>query len=201
MPEKPLVVFDIGNVLLAFSRRRAARNFDRVEPGSGAKLIGDLWDAPLGRAFERGRISGPELFRRLKKKHRLKMGYPRFRRAFNDIFTPMRPNLRLLEALSRQYPTALLSNTNAVHWAHILKKYPTLRRARWPYSSHLAGAMKPSAAVFRALSRRAGFSLDDMVFVDDIHAHVAAARRLGVAAVHYTGPAARRKLLKAVGGA
>lgn len=192
---KPLIVFDIGNVLLRFSFKRAARNFDRVEPGAGEKLIGDLWETRLGSAFERGKISGRAVYARLKRKHGLAMRYAQFRDAFNDIFTPVRPHLRLLRELSRRYPTAILSNTNAVHWKYMFERYPAMRAARWPHGSHLAGAVKPSSRIFFSLAKRTKVPLRDMIFIDDRPEHVAAARRLGMRAIHYRGRGSVRKPL------
>jgi glucose-1-phosphatase len=190
--QKRLAVFDIGNVLLAFSFDRVIRNFERVQPGTGITMVRDLWFSPMGRKLETGRVSGRELFRHLKRKRGLRMSYAEFRRGFNDIFTPMTPNLRLLRDLSRRVPVAILSNTNAIHWAYIFKHYPPLRCVQWPYSSHLAGFMKPDPRIFRALSRRTGVPLKNMVYVDDLIKNVKSARRLGLTAFHYTGTGSLR---------
>jgi HAD superfamily hydrolase (TIGR01509 family) len=186
--KKPLIVFDIGNVLLGFSFERAARNFDRAERGSGRGLVEDLWKSGWGRELEKGRITGRELFRRLKKKRGLRMSYRRFRDGFNDIFTPIRPTVRLFERLAGRFPVALLSNTNAVHWRFMMRRYPFLRRARWPVASHQVGVMKPDPRIYRHLARRSRTPLGRMIYVDDLAENVRAARRLGVRAVHYVGP-------------
>lgn len=191
----PLIVFDIGNVLLRFSLERAARNFDRIEPGVGKKLIADLWETPMGTSFERGKISGRAVYSHLKKKYGLAMNFAQFRDAFNDIFTPVQCHLRLLQDLSRRYPTAILSNTNALHWEYMFKRYPAMRAARWPYGSHIAGAMKPSSRIFHALARHTKVPLRNMIFIDDRPEHVAAALKLGMRAIHYRGRGSVKKLL------
>ncbi len=193
--KKPLIVFDIGNVLLRFSLERAARNFDRIEPGVGRKLIKDLWGTRFGNSFEEGKISGRAVYDHVKKKHGLSMSFPQFCAAFNDIFSPVQEHLRLLKDLSRRYPTAILSNTNALHWKYMFKRYPAMRAARWPYGSHLAGAMKPSRRIFHSLARHTKVPLREMIFIDDRPEHVAAALKLGMRAIHYRGRGSVKKLL------
>lgn len=193
--ERPLIVFDIGNVLLKFDMGRAVQNFNRHSPAAGDSLRLALWKSPLGAHFERGRYSGHQIYRKLRNRFGLRLSYADFCLAFSDIFTPVTENLALLEELSERYPVALLSNTNGIHWRYIHQHYPALRRARWPYSSHILGHMKPDPRIYRALARRTGTPLDRMVFVDDLLTNVQAARRLGIKAVRYTGRTPLRRLL------
>jgi putative hydrolase of the HAD superfamily len=186
-----LIVFDIGNVLLRFDTRRAARNFDRLDPGKGAAMAEALWSRPLMHRFETGKLSGAEVFSLLKKRFSLRMDFPAFRRAFSGIFDPIVENIALFRAFSGRRKVALLSNVNEIHWEHIHRRYPVLKRAHVPCGSHELGVMKPSPRAFRAVGERAGVPLRKMVYVDDREEFILAARRLGLTALHYTG---RRKL-------
>ncbi|TXH29514.1 MAG: hypothetical protein E6Q99_00690 [Elusimicrobia bacterium] len=69
-------------------------------------------------------MSGAAFHRECQRRAGLRIPYKDFRRAFCDIFTPMRANLNLLRRLSAHHPTALLSNTNPIHWRHIRRAYP-----------------------------------------------------------------------------
>jgi FMN phosphatase YigB (HAD superfamily) len=191
---RELLVFDIGNVLLRFDMDRAARNFEAGERGVGARLKRLLWGSPEGERFETGRLSGPGFHRLLRRRLGLRMGYAGFCRAFNHIFTPVTANLRLLRRLARRRPVALLSNTNPIHWRYIFRAYPALKAARWAYSSHQLGVLKPDPRAYRRLSRRTGVPLDRMVFVDDRPENVRAARRLGMRAHLYDGRPIGRRL-------
>jgi putative hydrolase of the HAD superfamily len=53
--------------------------------------------------------------------------------------------------------------------------------------SHVVGLRKPEAPIFELAAGRLGVAPRDCVFVDDTPANVAAARDVGMAAVHYTG--------------
>jgi putative hydrolase of the HAD superfamily len=66
-------------------------------------------------------------------------------------------------------------------------------------NSSVIGAAKPDPAIFRAALTAAGAEAADALFIDDTLGHVEAARRLGIAGHHYTGPAALRDELRAKG--
>ncbi len=74
--------------------------------------------------------------------------------------------------------TALLSNTNARHFSRI----PSLQGAsrlihKW--SSHLLGHAKPDLRIFRAFEAKTGARADDILFFDDRHENIEAARAAG----------------------
>jgi putative hydrolase of the HAD superfamily len=59
-------------------------------------------------------------------------------------------------------------------------------------NSSAVGAVKPEPTIFQAALAAAGVAAANALFVDDTPGHVAAARHLGIAGHHYTGPAALR---------
>ncbi|MBK8127195.1 MAG: hypothetical protein IPK56_10950 [Elusimicrobia bacterium] len=120
-------------MLLRFSPARAKRNFDRLVPGAGGKLIRLIWKTRLGLDFERGRRPSGAAFHReclgaqgADVLPRLSPGLLRYLHADARPFVALR-------RLARRYPTALLSNTNPIHWAHICRAFPDLGRARYPW--------------------------------------------------------------------
>lgn len=194
-----LIVFDIGNVLLRFSKERARQNFDRVEPGSGPPLVHAMWNTPLGVNLEKGKITGRDFLRLAGGPSGVRMGYSPFRRAFRDIFTPIQANIRLLVRLSESYPTALLSNTSEIHWGYLFKTYPALRSVQWRFASHLMKGLKPDPVIYKKVSEKTGYALDDIVYVDDHPGFVRAAKRLGIRAVCFDGKTPLKTLFKKVG--
>ena len=53
--------------------------------------------------------------------------------------------------------------------------------------SHEVGLRKPERPIFELAAQWLGRATADCVFVDDIRRNVAAARKAGMAAVHFTG--------------
>lgn len=95
--------------------------------------------------------------------------------------------------------TALLSNTNDAHWDRLVAsdgeaEFPTLRRARHRFASHLLGLVKPDPAIYREVERRTGHDAGRILFFDDLEANVEGVRAVGWTAerVGPDGDVARR---------
>lgn len=182
-----LIVFDIGNVLLRFDTRIAARAFDRHDPGKGKAMARALWSHPLMDRYETGRIGTTALFAILRRRFKLTMSFVQFKAAFVDIFTPIPENIALFRRFSRTRRTALLSNVNELHWTYIRRRYPFLGLAHHPFRSYKIGVMKPHPRAFKRVAKDAGVALDRIVYVDDRGDFVRAAKALGITAIQFTG--------------
>lgn len=88
--------------------------------------------------------------------------------------------------------TAILSNTNARHWARRERDFPTCGRARHGHASHLLRLAKPDAAIYAAFEGAVGARPSEIVFFDDLAENIAAARAAGWDGVHidHTGDTA-----------
>jgi FMN phosphatase YigB (HAD superfamily) len=80
--------------------------------------------------------------------------------------------------------TAALSNTNAYHWDMLRldggsTRFPTVRRLRHAFASHIVGAAKPERAIYETLERETGMGGGRVLFFDDVEAYVAGARDEG----------------------
>jgi FMN phosphatase YigB (HAD superfamily) len=98
--------------------------------------------------------------------------------------------LRALEA--RGVETGILSNTNAAHWRRMIGAgdgaYPALSRVRRPQASHLLRAAKPTREAFSRFERAVGRYGADVIFFEDSPVNAAAARSHGWRA-HVVDPA------------
>lgn len=80
--------------------------------------------------------------------------------------------------------TAMLSNTNELHWArqHPIggkPHFPTAGRLRHRHASHVLGLAKPDTAIYRAFETQTGFAPSHILFFDDLEENVAAAKSCG----------------------
>lgn len=82
-------------------------------------------------------------------------------------------------ALKKRHRVVCLSNTQAIHWRHIIRRMLGEDFFDACYLSHEMGMEKPHAEIYRELERREGVSGRDIVFVDDTAGNVEAARALG----------------------
>ncbi|MFN9972777.1 MAG: HAD-IA family hydrolase, partial [Phycisphaerae bacterium] len=94
--------------------------------------------------------------------------------------------------------TAILSNTNELHWrrqqpdAAGLPHFPTAGRLKHRHASHLLGLAKPEESIYRAFERETGFTPESILFFDDLADNISAARACGWCAeqIDHTGDTA-----------
>jgi len=86
----------------------------------------------------------------------------------------------LLARLRRDVDVAVWSNTDPIHFAYYAPWLPCLARARSLHLSFLVGKAKPDRAFFESGVRALGRAPEEVFFVDDLPANVAAARALGI---------------------
>lgn len=201
------LLLDLGNVLVRFDHGRTLGRLADLTGAPREVLRGALF-GDLEAAFDRGEL-GPDAFFRLAEE---RAGIPRLPDevwipAWRDIFTPEPSALALLDELAPGVRTALVSNTNVLHWEGVLAVCDVDRRVDALSLSFEVGAVKPDPALLRHALASIGVEASDAVYADDRPELVAAARRdPGVDAFVVTTPSvlraelSRRGLLRAGDG-
>jgi 2-haloacid dehalogenase len=105
---------------------------------------------------------------------------------------------RLLAELQGSYRLAILSNTFFGHW-DCFEGSELYSLFEVPMASHLLQAVKPAPAAFEAALRRMRTEPRRVVFIDDRHENVEAARALGMHAIITDSVAATRAGLSGLG--
>lgn len=189
-PKRPAVIraiiFDLGNVLIFYDIRKAARRFAKRCGVSLVRLWLHFLTSRVEEDYACGRISSREFYRRIRRSLGLSVDYPVFKSCWNEIFWANRGMEGLLIALKKAYPLYLLTNTNALHFEYLKKRYPGIfRHFRKVYASHQIKCRKPEARAYRKILREKRLRPEAAVFIDDNPKFVSAARRLGLCAVRF----------------
>jgi FMN phosphatase YigB (HAD superfamily) len=204
MNPRPVVLFDLGEVLVRLRFPRGMRRLLQLAGGDVARAddLREVFVEPFVLDWNAGRLSPiaflETLCSRLGPKpvpsHEAAL-------AWCDVFDPY-PEMEALaqEVLDAGHETWLLSNTDPLHFARELTKIAVLHRFSGLHLSYEVGAAKPEPAFFERFLRRTGHAAMNCVFLDDRADFVAAARALGIRAQMHTGNvAATRKWLKEQG--
>jgi glucose-1-phosphatase len=183
------VCFDAGGVVV-----RICRSWDEGCAAAGIEARGaEIRERTLAdrrklvRLYERGEIDDATFFARISA-------------AMEGVYTPAE-----VEAVHRAWilgeyagiggavdlihdaglETAMLSNTNASHWAHMHEptRFPSFMRIRNRHASHLLRLHKPDVEIYDALAARIGRRPGEIIFFDDLQENVEAARAAGWEAV------------------
>jgi len=100
-------------------------------------------------------------------------------------------------AHARGVPQFGLSNISHETLKETMVLSPAFRRLSAVVASGLEGVMKPDPAIYRLASERFGFAPEELLFIDDSAANVAAAQALGFHTHHFREPAGLASVLKA----
>lgn len=198
-PAVKAVFFDVGNVLLRWRHSEALRRLARASGRPPALLAAFFLLEDAVDRLERGRLSPRGLHRLLRARLRYEGSWERFARLWCAPLRPAAGAAALLRDAARRRPVYLLSNTSALHFACMRRRFPFLRRARGAVLSYRLGLRKPEPDFFREALRRARARAEEAVLVDDRPENVAAARRLGLRTVRHRSVAGTRRALERMG--
>jgi glucose-1-phosphatase len=183
------VIFDIGRVLVRVDVGRAMNGLGAGPSLSPAEMWAAIEKDPRWPDWQEGRISPRDWHLHLGKRLGTSRTFEQFTEAWNRALDPEPiQDISLFEKLAKGYRLALLSNTDAIHVAHMEPTYDFFRFFPVRIYSCSVGASKPSPLIYREALRACKVQAGQAVYIDDILAYVEAARRLGMAGIHYQSP-------------
>ncbi len=183
------VVFDLGNVLIAWDPRNLYRTmFDDVQrmewflaevcpPSWNAQQdAGRTWDEAIAEAVSRHPAYEPEI------------------RAYRERWSEMIPGaiegtVQILKALhASDVPLHALTNWSAETFVEARERFDFLKLFRTIVVSGEERMIKPHPGIYQRLFETAGLDPMRCVFIDDSELNVKAARTLGMKAIHFRDP-------------
>jgi HAD superfamily hydrolase (TIGR01509 family) len=107
-----------------------------------------------------------------------------FRDVWCDMMDPISGAEEAFLAAREHVPVYVLSNTDPVHVAHILERFPWIGQASGLFLSCEEGLLKPEPEFYARALGRYGHDPASVVFIDDRIENVREARRAGMSGVH-----------------
>ncbi len=185
------IFFDLGNVLVDLDHSKLRDRMISMTGLEVEQLRGALTAGGLVLRYEVGACSDDEFLAEICSRAGVRINPSDFREAWNCIFAekPLLSDAVLLE-LSGRLPLWILSNTNKMHFEFLRDRFRFLSDyfQGW-ILSYEVGAAKPDPPIYMRALRRAGFSANEVLFIDDQHANVEAAKRLGMNAFQFLNSA------------
>lgn len=190
------IIFDLGNTLVYFD---FCYFYDRValhEKNLNARTFKNF---VLSKKFDlkitRGTMDIKELFKILKKKFNLKIGYSDFVFFYSDIFWENAPMKNFLEKISRikRFNVFLLSNTDSAHINFIDKNFPFVKLIKKRVLSYKVKLNKPQKKIFQLILQKYNLEPQKTLLIDDVKENVKVSETCGMKAIHYRN---HRKFLK-----
>ena len=180
------IIFDLGNVLIHYDAERAGRRFARTSGVPFEKIWKHFFTSRAEKAYTRGEISTREFFNHSRRALNSKVDLATFRKLWNEIFWENKEMRPILKKLSRRYPLYLISNTNALHFDYVRKKFPaTFRHFTRAFPSHWVGRRKPDRRIYWRVLRAIRLQPGETVFIDDMKRFVEAAKGVGMKGIRF----------------
>jgi 2-haloacid dehalogenase len=181
------VIFDIGNVLIAW---QPERYFDRLcGPARSAAMFCDVDVAAMMNRIDAGADFAAEAARMAVAQPQYAAELLHFRDKWCDIAQPaIDHSVRLLLALkTRGVPVFALSNFGAQNFPLSVAQFPFLRQFDRAYISGEMGLIKPDPAIYAAVEQDCGLPPGALLFADDRAENITAAAHRGWQVHHFTG--------------
>jgi 2-haloacid dehalogenase len=194
-------IFDLGGVLIDWNPRHLYRKLFAGDDEAMERFLADVCTPAWNRELDRGRPF-QEAIDELAGEHPHEAPLIH---AYWDRWSEMlggldREVLAILDQLhARGLRLYALSNWSAQTYGATRHLVPELDLFDGVLISGEAGHVKPEPEIFTAAIARFGVEPERAFFVDDIAANVAAARVLGMTALQFSGAAALRRDLAAIG--
>lgn len=183
------IFFDLGNVLLFFDHRQAARQMAELTGCDAERIWNFVFKGGLNARLDAGEVTTEEFYDEFCCETGCRPDPKQLAEAASAIFqlnVPMNAVLAQLSAAG--YRLGMLSNTCEMHWEYFASgRYRTIAEAfETVVLSCRLKLMKPDAKIYFAAADAADVAPEDVFYVDDILPNVEGARAAGFDAVQYT---------------
>ena len=193
---KPILIFDLGKVLVDFDYTLAAEKIGArsVNPPEFHQFFDNL--TPVLVQYETGLITRQEFFDEVREAVGFQGSPMEFGEYFAKIFTPIPAMIELHAALRRQgYRTYIFSNTNDLAIEHVRQDFPFFADFDGHILSYEVKAMKPNPAIYEAMEAMCGAKGEQLVYIDDRAENIAGGAARGWRTVLHETPEKTRAAL------
>lgn len=193
------IMFDLGDVIVRNNPRRACMRLSKYCPVGVDEVE---WFAPkkFHLLMDTGKLTKRQLYSAAVRNLKLeKVSQKKFEQIYADIFTDNPPVQDIARKLKKNYKLMLLSNTDAIHFEHMLRTFPILKIFEHHVVSYKVGYKKPHIKIFQAALKKCGHPARECIFIDDKKANILGAKKAGMKAIHYRSPSQLRADLRKLG--
>jgi FMN phosphatase YigB (HAD superfamily) len=190
------IIFDLGGVLLNIDFKETEMAFAALGIGNFNAYYTLQSATPLFEDLETGKITPEVFYESFRAFVKTSLTDEQIMQAWNALLVGFPPErITWLKEIAKRYKIYLLSNTNAIHYDAITKKYrATIKDKSFDelfvkaYYSHILGLRKPSKEIFEAVLKNENLVAAETVFIDDSEANIEAAKRVGLQTIHLPTP-------------
>lgn len=191
MPDRSTraLIFDIGRVIVRVDLSRAMHALGASGDASAEQVWAAIQADPLWPDWQEGRVAPREWHAHLARRFRLPLSFDEFCEVWSSCLAPETIlEQSLFEKLGRRYRLGLLSNTDAIHVAHMEATFGFLSHFPARVYSCFVGSSKPNPAIYRHAVAEVGVPAGQILYIDDEPRYVQAGQQAGMQAILFEGP-------------
>ena len=195
------VVFDLGGVLIDWDPRHLYRKLFPGDEAGMERFLAEICTSEWNLRQDAGR-SWAEAVALLKAEHPGQTALiDAFRQRWPEMLAgPIEGSVAVLRELKDiGAPLYALTNWSQETFPIALERFRFMGWFRGVVVYGREGLVKPDPRIYRLLVERHGLRPEDIAYVDDSPRNAEAATALGMHGIHFTGPAALREELAALG--
>ena len=177
------IVFDVGRVLIDVNHDELQLFLQ--EHGAGSLSIDEFETKSDLIAYEHGQIDSDTFLENMNRLLTTPVDKQQLTDLWLGMFSPFTEMLELAHKLKAHYGVYLLSNTNPLHWQHIVPKYQLDQICHAMLTSCEIGIMKPDRAIYQLAEQRFELIPGNTLFIDDKLENTIAAEQQGWHTVHH----------------
>lgn len=188
------IIFDLGRVLVDvdidggyFRQLRPAAKTDE----SLSRMMQD----DLLAAYNTGRLTPEQFHIQLCRRLNIVHEFDQFKQLWCSVFSEMPGMFELVSALKRKFRLGMLSDTDPLHWTYICQRFSIVRLFEKPTLSFQTGFLKPDPKAFLAAAQSLDLPPTHCLYIDDLPANVAGAKKVGMDAVQFVSLSELKKQL------
>jgi 2-haloacid dehalogenase len=201
VPQRDVVIFDLGGVLLDWNPRHLYRELFPGDETAMEHFLATVCNGAWNLQQDAGRRVA-EACALLKAEHpdKAELIDAYYGRHLDMIAGPIAGSVAILAELrERGTPLYFLSNYSAETYPLALARYDFLSWFAGGIVSGEHGVVKPDPAIYRLLLSRFAIDPHRAVFIDDVAANAEGARPFGIHPIHFQRPEALRAELVELG--
>lgn len=190
------IIFDMGGVILNLDFLKTELAFAEYGIGNFNQYYTLQTATPVFEQLETGKISPEDFYDVFRKITLSTISNQQIEIAWNAMLLDFpTERISLLKELRSKYQIYLLSNTNEIHYRHIMKIFKEQNDGEdfndifiKAYYSHQLGMRKPDKIIFETVLKDADLLAGETIFIDDAIANIESAKSTGLQTIHLHSP-------------
>lgn len=181
-----IILLDIGNVIVSVDFLRFCKGVLSDGSSDLQAVFRKYCEGELKMKFEQGIIAPLDYLCMIGRDSLTgSMSHGEIREMWQDVFSPKEGAAVGVETISREHKLWIMSDTDPLHFAFLLTKYPLLRERERYYLSYEHGFLKSSPEAFEYVLNDSGISAHEFILIDDKQENCRAAESVGIKSIQF----------------